>query len=117
MKKEFLQLLDLNEWTILLLHIPLFVCAWMGCWIATMGTRRPSKFVRTLARGILGGAVGGLFSPWIFLSFAAGLTVQGKQGRVSVLEALLPVLAEGAVLCLPLAIKIAVRKRREPDPA
>lgn len=112
MKQLILDLMD--PWWIVGIHIPLFVCAWIGCWIATMGMRRPSKFGRTLARGMLGGAVGGLFNPLLFVMYANGLIVGRMQDRVQMLGVLPLLLAEGAVLSLPLAILIAGRKRRDP---
>ena len=112
MKQLITDLFDM--WWILGIHIPLFVCSWIGCWIATMGAKRPSKFGRTLARGVVGGAVGGLLNPLGFLMLANGLIVGPTRNRVQCLEALPILLAEGAVFCLPLAILIARRKRREP---
>ena len=110
MKQVILDFLDPNPWNIFLLHIPLFVCALIGCWIATMGLSRPSKFGRTLARGTVGGAVGGFLNPMWFLMFATSVTV--GPNRVQALQAMLPILTAGAVLSFPLSILIAARKRR-----
>ena len=99
---------------LLLLHGGLLVCAWIGCWIATRGIRRPAKFGWTFARGILGGAIGGLFDPLHFIgvcfALLGGLADWGPMAGV---RTLLFFAGEGALLSLPLAILIARRKRRE----
>ena len=99
---------------ILGIHVPLIVCAQFGCWLATTRAKRPAKFARTLAYGMVGGAVGGFMNPLLFLMYANGLIVGPQQNRVQALEALPLLLAEGAVFSLPLAVLLAVRKRREP---
>ncbi|HMI30553.1 MAG TPA: hypothetical protein VK527_02360, partial [Candidatus Limnocylindrales bacterium] len=95
MKQLISDLID--PWNIFLIHIPLFVCSWIGCWIGTMGAKRPSEFMRTLARGMVGGAVGGFLNPMLILMYANGLIV-GPGSRVELLVALPLLLTEGAVL-------------------
>jgi hypothetical protein len=114
MKQVILDLYSGDHWILLGVHFPLFVCAWIGCWLATMGAKRPSKFARTLARGMLGGAVGGFLNPMLFMMYVTTLMPGPYRNRMQALEALPLLLAEGAVLSLPLAVLIALRKRREP---
>jgi hypothetical protein len=83
---EFLHRVDPGN--IVMLHGGLLLCALIGCWIATRGIRRPSKFAWTFARGILGGAIGGLFDPlhFIGLGFLAlgGLADRGVIDKISI---------------------------------
>ena len=98
------------------LYGSLALCAWIGCWIATRGIRRPARFGWTFARGILGGAIGGLFDPLHFIgvcfALLGGLADWGPTAGV---KTLLVFVGEGALLSLPLAILIARRKGREPQ--
>ena len=115
MKQLILDMFD--PWMILGIHVPLFFCAWIGCWVATFGMRRPSKFLQTLARGMAGGAVGGFLNPMLVLMYVNALIMGPTPNRVQALQALPLLLAEGAVLSLPFAIFIAIRKRHEPPVA
>ena len=103
-----------NPWTLVGLHIPLFVFALIGSWVATMGIRRPAEFSRTLARGIAGGAVGGFLNPMLIIMCLNGLIAGSKESRGEALIAMPFLLVEGAVLSLPLAMLMAVLKEREP---
>jgi hypothetical protein len=113
MKQVIQDLYGGDAWILLGVHLPLFVFAWIGCWIATMWVKRPSKFSRTLARGMLGGAIGGFLNPLLFLMYVNALTPGPYKNRMQALEALPLLLAEGAILSLPLAVLIARRKQRD----
>ena len=60
---------------------------------------------------MIGGALGGLLNPLLVLMYVNGLILGPQKNRVQALEALPLLLAEGAVLSLPLAILIAARLR------
>jgi len=97
---------------IVMLHGGLFVCAWIGCWIATR--TRTATFGWTIARGVIGGAIAGLFDPIHFVGL--GFLLLGglaDRGPWFVVQSFLFSLGEGALLSLPLAIMIAVRRRRQ----
>ena len=104
----------MNPWMVFIIHIPLVVCSWIGCWIATTRVKRPAEFMRTFGWGIAGGAVGGILNPMLLLMYITGLIMGPNQNRVQGLIALPLLMAEGAVVCLPLAYVIADRKQSEP---
>jgi hypothetical protein len=90
------------------------VFAWIGCWLATRGMSRPARFRQTLARGLLGGAAGGLLNPLHIVLVVYALS-RGGATLIQLAGFALAQLAEGCVLSLPLAIFMAVRKGRNVD--
>lgn len=109
--KELIETLY-HPWNIFMIHVPLFICSWIGCAIAATRAKRPAKFTRTLSFGMVGGAIGGFLNPILLIMYLTGLFM--GSGHLGDLLLAFPILlTEGAVLSLPLGVLIAAYKRRE----